>query len=402
MKVKLTQNFIDRRKAAGVNARTIFWDSGMKGFGWQLTPSGHSSYCAQYRVGGRNGRSWRHTIDGRLALRAAQKLAQEILGKRAGQDRASEPPSETFETLAELYMAREGDKLRSAKERWRLLRKDLFPRLGKVPVEHIRRVRVVQILDEIEDVSGPREADHALALLRKILNWHAARTDEFSSPIVKGMGRIKAKERERTRILTDPELRAFWRASADTAATYSQMLRFILLTACRRREASNMRWEELRSEPWGTLWVIPAARHKSKKDFEVPLSPEAKEILGFQQSRGWVFSTAGKVPISGFSKFKLGFDKAMLSALRAEVPGVTLPRWTTHDLRRTARSLMSRAGVPPRNAEMALGHVIPGVEGVYDRHGYADEKRAAFVELARIISEITGSSARASSAGDVA
>ena len=402
MKVKLTQNFIDRRKAAGVKARTIFWDSGMKGFGWQLTPSGHSSYCAQYRVGGRNGRSWRHTIDGRLALRAAQKLAQEILGQRAGPERKDSPSSPPFKAIAELYMAREGDKLRSAGERRRILRSDLYPRLGSVPVERIRRAAVVQLLDEVEDASGPREADHALALLRRILNWHAARTDEFSSPIVKGMGRTNAKERARTRTLSDPELRAFWRATANKPGAYSAMLRFTLLTACRRREASNMRWEELQAEP--ALWVIPASRHKSKKEFEVPLSPAAREVLDARppQLSGWVFSIDGKVPISGFSKLKLGFDRLMLKELQREKPGAELPGWVIHDLRRTARSLMSRAGVPPRSAEMALGHVIPGVEGVYDRHGYVAEKRAALAELARIISEITGSSVRASSAGDVA
>jgi hypothetical protein len=49
---------------------------------------------------------------------------------------------------------------------------------------------------------------------------------------------------------------------------------------------------------------------------------------------------------------------------------------------------MSRAGVLPRHAEMALGHVVPGVEGVYDRHSYADEKRAAFEALAAQVARI--------------
>jgi integrase len=62
--------------------------------------------------------------------------------------------------------------------------------------------------------------------------------------------------------------------------------------------------------------------------------------------------------------------------------------WTLHDLRRTARSLMSRAGVPSEHAERCLGHVIGGVEGVYDRHKYIAEMAIAYEKLAVLISQI--------------
>jgi integrase len=67
---------------------------------------------------------------------------------------------------------------------------------------------------------------------------------------------------------------------------------------------------------------------------------------------------------------------------------VVLGRWTIHDLRRTARSLMTRAGVSPDHAERALGHVIGGVRGVYDRHAYFEEKREAFEALAAQIQRV--------------
>ncbi len=67
---------------------------------------------------------------------------------------------------------------------------------------------------------------------------------------------------------------------------------------------------------------------------------------------------------------------------------VVRDRWTIHDLRRTARSLMTRAGVSPDHAERALGHVIGGVRGVYDRHAYFEEKREAFEALAAQIERI--------------
>jgi hypothetical protein len=59
-----------------------------------------------------------------------------------------------------------------------------------------------------------------------------------------------------------------------------------------------------------------------------------------------------------------------------------------HDLRRTARSLMSRAGVLSDHAERAIGHVIGGVRGIYDLHEFYSEKRAAFEALASQIDRI--------------
>ena len=85
----------------------------------------------------------------------------------------------------------------------------------------------------------------------------------------------------------------------------------------------------------------------------------------------------GDGPLNGFSKPKAAFDKAC---------GVS--NWTLHDLRRTSRSLMSRAGVRPDISERVLGHAIAGVEGVYDRHHYDQEKADALAKLARLIESI--------------
>ena len=62
--------------------------------------------------------------------------------------------------------------------------------------------------------------------------------------------------------------------------------------------------------------------------------------------------------------------------------------WVLHDLRRTGRSLMSRAKVPFDHAERAMGHAMGGVREIYDRYSYLDEKRSAFEALAAMVSEI--------------
>jgi integrase len=189
-------------------------------------------------------------------------------------------------------------------------------------------------------------------------------------------------------------LRAFWQASMGWDHAFSRMLRFILLTAARRDEVADMRWSEVD----GGTWMIPAARYKTAVDFELPLSGAARDVLApiaRMGDAGFVFTTGGKVGIGGYSKFKREFDGRMLTALHmaaAERGGdaekVTIERWTIHDLRRTARSLMTQAGVPPDHAERALGHVILGVRGVYDRHSYHAEKQKAFEALAAQVGRI--------------
>jgi integrase len=101
------------------------------------------------------------------------------------------------------------------------------------------------LLDQIEDERGPVMADKTLALLSKVFSWHASRSDEFRSPIVRGMRRSKPNERARERILTDDELRMVWKRT-EVNGIFGAFVRFILLTSARRSEAAEMTWGEVK------------------------------------------------------------------------------------------------------------------------------------------------------------
>ena len=111
-----------------------------------------------------------------------------------------------------------------------------------------------------------------------------------------------------------------------------------------------------------------------------------------------VFPSRVKTPYTGFGKSKAKLDKAVLEAMKAQAKKgekvEPIPNWTLHDLRRTAKTLMVRAGVRPDISERVLGHVIAGVEGTYDRHSYADEKRDALEKLAQIVERILNPSSK--------
>jgi integrase len=134
-----------------------------------------------------------------------------------------------------------------------------------------------------------------------------------------------------------------------------------------------MTWGEVKDG----VWTLPAARNKTKVDLIRPLSRMALDQLEGSKTSQFVFPTRNGKPITDFGKHKLKFDKA------SGVSGYTI-----HDLRRTARSLLSRAGVNADVAERCLGHVIGGVRGIYDRHEYFEEKKRAFEALASQIERI--------------
>jgi integrase len=355
-----------------------------------VTKKGHRSFIVQYRF---HGFSQRMATDSVLSLDEARRWARRMLGqvanginpldkRREERRKARAAASNSLKAICEEYLDREGrkqDKLRSLEQRRATLERLVYPRpIAAKPIEEVRRSDISRLLDHIADERGEAMADIVLALLRRIMSWHAARSDDYSSPIVRGMARTKPAERARERTLTDDELRAVWKAADRLETPFARMLQLILLTGVRRNEAARMD----RSEIVGDNWIILATRMKGKRDFVVPLTPAAKAILdklpviGDGKS-GPVFTPNGKRPISNFNKDKADFDKA------CGVKG-----WTIHDLRRTARTLLSRAGVDADIAERVLAHVIGGIRGIYDRHEFAAEKRKALEALASQIERI--------------
>jgi integrase len=348
-----------------------------------VQPSGKKSYAVRYRFAGKPRKL---TLPAGLSLAEARaeaaaailKVSRGIdptLAKRGAREAQRVAAANTFKTICENYFKREGGKLRSADWQQKLLARSVFPTIGDMPIGEIKRKAVIALLDKVEDHSGATSAHMVKAVVGRIMNWHATRDEDYSSPIVRGMSRIKPRERARSRILDDTELRKVWKTAEERAGDpFADAVRFLLLTAARRTEVAAMPWDEIE----GTDWLLPPARDKAKAGVVRPLSKLARDLLAARpriEGNPFVFSY-GKSAL-GNGRHKAVFDEAC---------GVT--GWTLHDLRRTARSLMARAGVPADHAELCLGHVISGIRGIYDRHAYRSEKPRAYEALASLISSI--------------
>jgi integrase len=232
------------------------------------------------------------------------------------------------------------------------------------------------LLDSIELQNGARQATYCLQVFSSLANWHAARDDNYRSPLVKGMRRGAPTKRER--ILSDHELRAVWSA-AESNGTYGALIRLALLTAQRQDKLASMKWADVSD----VVWTIATQEREKGNAGTLVLPQEAVAIIEAQprSDSPYVFPASGtrrgRGYVSGWSQMKRNFDRK-----------VTIADWTFHDLRRSARSLMARAGVRPDIAERVMGHAIAGVEGVYDRHSYLQERGEALQRLAALLMSI--------------
>jgi hypothetical protein len=419
-----TKTRITKRAVDALRPGESLLDSEITGFIVRCLPSGKATYGFRYYARGGKRRWLSLGLHGEIAPEGARVLAKRAAGKVAeGRDPVAEEQTaravaiNTLDVVLDEYVSRHVRKLRSDYERERVFKTLIRPKLGSRSIYDITRADVIKLLDGIEDQNGAVMADMALAYLRGAFNWFALRDDQFRPPIVRGMGRTSPEERERARTLTDLEIQVVWQLAGDAGA-YGRMLRFILLTSARLSEARQMPWNELA----GRDWTLAAARNKVKVDHIRSLSDAALETMSERIGDcPFVFTDDGKRPI-GEARWKRRFDRMVLDELRKigterndtdllayvskiedlmkqirkarENERKRLQKelraiwWGVHDLRRTARTLMSRAGVLPDHAERVLGHLIGGIRGRYDKYAYLDEKKDALEKLAGMIEKI--------------
>jgi len=358
--------------------RYAFPDPELRGHFVRVQPSGSRTFVTVARDP--NGKQVWTTIGAAdvLKIEEAREQARNAIRRvKAGQPALEAPPAkpDSLQAVAENWLKRHvvAKRLRSEREIRRVLAKYVFPQWAERDFISIKRSDVAALLDQVEDKHGSRQADIVLANLRSIANWFASRDDDYVSPFVRGMRRHK--NGPRARIPTDDELRLVWKA-ADEGGQFGAIVKLLLCTGQRRDKVSKMKFADIVDG----VWMIDTDEREKGNAGSLVLPSQALAIIRAQPRVGnnpFVFAGRSGNAYNN-SQAKPGFD-ALLPPL---------PRWTLHDLRRTSRSLMSRAGVRPDIAERVLGHAIVGVEGTYDRHHYGAEKAAALGKLATLIEGI--------------
>jgi integrase len=303
----------------------------------------------------------------------ARILAREAIARIKAGKPISDPAKPTVKDVAEQWLERHvrGNGLRTERERARIISRYIIPHIGGRIFAEVRRKDIAELLDRIEDENGKQMADGVLNTFRSVSKWVQQRDETYGPPLTTGMSRVPKEARRRKHILGDGEIRAVW----NVPGRYGDFVRLALLTAQRREKLITLRWDDIKEG----VWTIRAEPREKGNPGKLRLPPLALSIIQTQPrfvSNPHVFAGrhGGYLAALGSGTYKAAFDKLC---------GVT--GWRIHDLRRTARSLMSRAGVQTEIAERLLGHTQGELIEIYDRHDYQTEMAAALEKLAALI-----------------
>ncbi len=288
---------------------------------------------------------------------------------------------------------------RSAAEDERKLKKDVYPILGKQRAKDVARSDIQSLLDGIAARGAPVAANRTKALLSRLFKWALARGLVDTDPTA-GIEAL-AKERPRDRVLSEAEVRDFWKGldASPLSDSVKRALQLVLVTGQRPGEVAGMVFDEIAQHDGRVVWTIPGERRKKDDPHAVPLSPLALKIVG-----AWEGKTGPVFP--GRDSKKSVTEGALACALRRNLreadptppkkkgkrqrPGIPVAPFVVHDLRRTAATLMSGAGVAGLVKPMILGHAARGITlRTYDLFGYLPEKAHALDAWARRLEKIT-------------
>ena len=321
------------------------WDSRVPGLGVRVRPSGGRSYVLLRDAGGRSGR----VSLGPVSVKGIAEARRECLARQAARepDRETTPPR-VVPLLREFV---EGEWKEAHFERYKpstrrtasyLLRGPLLPEFGSKRLDRITHAQLRRWFDGFSR-TAPGNANHALALLRQIMNFAVACGHVEKNP---AQG-IRPNRRPRlTRFLSREEIGRLHRAldgqTGKRSREQADIIRLLLLTGCRKSEIVQLRWSEVRDD----ALVLADSKTGARM---VALNSQARSLLG-RQPRGaspFVF-TSPRDPAR-----PRGRDLSLWYRVRQEA-GIEDVR--LHDLRHSFASHAVMNGVPVPVVSRLLGH----------------------------------------------
>ena len=371
--LRLTDAAVKRLKTPADADRAEYWDTVTQGLGLRVSASGARSWVMILRTLKAGTWKQQRVTLGRypaIPLDDARQLAVEA---KTRAEQGADPASIRRERRAELekdsrntfgavvadflakYRTRQKRKPadRTMTELTRVLRSALFADWTDRPVTQITRRDIMDAADILVGQGHETAANRYLTYLKMLFGWAVERgilADDPTASVKK-----PGAETSRDRVLSAEELRAVWHATAPTQGDrgdlFGPIVKVLMMTGQRRNEVAGMRWAEV--DVAAGMWTLPAGRAKNHREHLVPLAAPVLALLRDRHAEqaamglktAFVFTSAGTVPFSGWSRSKTRLDT------RANIAP-----WTLHDLRRT---LVTRMGGPTHPATYCRGHRQP-------------------------------------------
>jgi integrase len=253
----------------------------------------------------------------------------------------------------------------------RLMRKDVYPVLGSMPLAEVKPIDILKLCDRIKARGAPKMALLTRNVLKRMYDFAIARQLAETNPAAALVARFIATEESRTRVLSSTEIGQVLRGiyASDIRRALKLALNLLFITMVRKTELTEASWDEFDLE--AALWDIPAERMKTDKPHRVYLSRQAVAMLNELRTSAtesaYVFPSTRGFEDRPISKSTLNQAVRALS--------LDVQHFVLHDFRRTASTHLHEMGHSSDAIELALAHKIPGIKGVYNRAEYAIQRR---------------------------
>lgn len=287
------------------------------------------------------------------------------------------------------------------KEIRRCFEKDVLPKLGSIAAEDVKRAHVAAILDKVVERGARILARNLLGALRQMFGFAIKRELAENDPTSHLKRNDYGAKIDRERVLSEAEIKTLWQAlpAAKMGKRNELAIWIQLATGCRIGELMQARKEHINLVK-GT-WRIPPEVSKNAREHTISLSTFAAdsfaELLDLNDSQ-WVMP-ARKLDCHVYMKTitklvadRQRGDKEAMCNRSPHIKALILPggKWTPHDLRRTAATMMVQLGVAPDVVERCLNHIEQNrMKRIYQRHDYAAEMKQGWQVLGERLELLT-------------
>ncbi|WP_210523496.1 tyrosine-type recombinase/integrase [Pantoea ananatis] len=359
----------------------------------------------RYSYGGKARAMWIGSY-GDLSLAKARERARELSARVAlGYDVAGEKQERKASTLAKIEKEKNARRVsdlaleyyeKQIVGRWkhpdilrRRIEKDIKPHLGNLKVEDVKPGDIDRMLQSIVQRGAPTIANDVLRWIKRIFNYGIKRHYLSVNPAASfDNNDAGGQEKSRDRFLSKEEIKLLFRAMK-IAKGFSRQneitFKLLLILCCRKMELCAARWEDFDLD--ACIWYLKNT--KNGDNLDIPLSSLAikwlQELKDLSLNSDWVLP-ARKIQDRMIPHIAESTLPVALAKLKPHMGNIE--NFTIHDFRRTARTYLASLGVDPVVAERCLNHRIKGVEGIYNRHHYFDERKIAMQKLSDFFAKI--------------
>lgn len=315
-----------------------------------------------------------------LALRAAVADGKDPAAEKR-QSRIAAATAGTFKDLADDYADRRLTDLseRSRHETLRYLQKDILPRIGHLLASAVLPAEVIALVERVEKRS-PSVARRTFEIISTIFAHGVAKQLVQINPCasLKVSAILGARKPIRSRIkLTKEQLMFLLPVLSQTGRSNELAFKILLATCVRKNELIRAKWQDVHLDLG--LWYVPDEHSKNKRGFQIPLAPPVRSW--FQELQVLAGDSPLVLPsrIHGAGRRERPIS---ISTLNAAIDRLMTDLdcgfdFSPHDLRATAKSYLAELKVDPITSELCLNHRLRGLEGIYNKHDYLQERSNA-------------------------